>query len=134
MKTIPSIKLLTLRYARWLHSEIFNGHGERTTALHKHAKDLKHYAEGYRYDSDAMRHICREARSVTGIIDSLYRETGHKHFDAFGIKYLADACEEMQMFDIESARMSLTCAKDFFRKPSPDEYDGIEDDSFGGRY
>ena len=134
MKTIPSIKLLTLRYARWLNSEIFYGHGERTTALHKHAKDLKHYAEGYRYDSDAMRHICREARSVTGIIDSLYRETGHKHFDAFGIKCLADACEEMQMFDIESARMSLTCAKDFFRKPSPDEYDGIEDDSFGGRY
>jgi hypothetical protein len=116
MKTIPSIKLLTLRYARWLHSEIFNGHGERTTALHKHAKDLRHYAEGYRYDSDALRHICREARSVTGIIDSLYRETGLKHFDALGIKHLADACEEMQTFNIESARMSLTCAREHLRK------------------
>lgn len=134
MKTIPSIKLLTLRYARWLHSEIFNGHGERTTALHKHAQDLRHYAEGYRYDSDALRHICREARSVTGIIDSLYRETGHKHFDAWGIKCLADACENMRLFDIDSARLELAEAQSFFRKPAPEEYDGIEDDSAGGRY
>jgi hypothetical protein len=134
MKTIPSIKLLTLRYARWLHSEIFNGHGERTTALHKHANDLKHYAEGYRYDSDAVRHICREARSVSEHIEALFRLTGHKHFDWLGIKHLADACEEMQRFDIESARMSLTCAQAHFRKPSPDEYEPPVDDSFGGRY
>ena len=134
MKTIPSIRLLARRFARWLNSEAFGQHGEQSKALRKHAAALCHYAERYRYDSDAPRHIERECRAVTGIIDALRKETGHDHFNAWGIKCLADGCEEMRTFNIPAAKLCLDEASRFLRKPDPDEYDGIEDDSAGGRY
>jgi hypothetical protein len=134
MNNIRSINLLAKRYARWLTCEAFAQHGELSKRLRQHAIDLKHYAEQYRYDSDAIKHICREARGASLVISALYTETGHKHFDMLGLKHLADACEEMQRWDIQSAKLCLDCAHDFLRKPDPEEYDGIEDDSAGGRY